>query len=89
MMGYGRGYGYGGGMMGGWGGLVFAFFGLLVLVAIVLLVVWAIRTTQGSGHKQPPAAGSADEACAIARARYAKGEITKEQYEEMCRTLGV
>jgi putative membrane protein len=87
---YGQGYGYGGygNMMGGFGGWLFLLFGLLILAGIVLLVVWAVRSMSGSAqHPQPPR--STDDACAIAKTRYAKGEITKEQYEEMCKTLGV
>jgi putative membrane protein len=102
MGGYGRGY-YGGNMMGGgWLYEIFFFcFGLLILAGIVLLIVWAVRTMSGghgTGHAGPPLSGtsgptkpsaSQDEACAIARKRYANGEITKEQYEEICKTLGV
>lgn len=87
MMGYGP-YGYGGyGMMGGWGFLIGAVFWLIVLAGLVLLAVWAVRTMShsGGGAGKPPV----DDACNIARTRYAKGEITKEQYEEICRTLGV
>lgn len=91
---YGRGYE---GMMGGgwFSGLLFFAFAVLILAGIVLLIVWAVRSISG-GHgsgQQPGPGGSAgaaqDEACAIARKRYASGEITKEQYEEICKTLGV
>ncbi len=85
---YGQGYGYGayGPMMGGFGWLGLLF-GLLVLAGIILLVVWAVRSMGGSGHHLPGAPG--DDACSIAKVRYAKGEITKEQYDEICKTLGV
>jgi putative membrane protein len=76
-------------MMGGGYGWLIWLFGLLVLVGIVLLVIWAVRTMGGSGSHQGPHAPRTDEACAVARERYAKGEITKEQYEEICATLGV
>jgi uncharacterized membrane protein len=88
---YGQGYGYSGGygnMMGGYGGWIFGLFGLLILVVIVLLVVWAVRSISGSAHHHAPLP-TADDACTIAKARYAKGKITKEQYEEICKTLGV
>jgi putative membrane protein len=85
---YGPGYGYGGygGMMGGWGGWLFGLFGLIVLVGIVLLVVWAVRSMNGSAqhHAMTP---PPEDACGIAKLRYAKGEITKDQYEEICKTL--
>ncbi len=75
-------------MMGGLGGWLFLLFGLLILAGIVLLVLWAVRSMSGSAqHPQPPS--STNDACAIAKTRYAKGEITKEQYEEICKTLGV
>jgi putative membrane protein len=81
-------YGYGGygNMMGGYGGWLFLLFGLLILAGIVLLVVWAVRSMSGSGQHHP-ASPPVDDACAIAKVRYAKGEITKEQYEEICKTL--
>ncbi len=98
MMGFDRGYGYGYDMMGGgWlGGLVMLFFGGLVVAGIVLLVIWAVRSASGhpSGHHtaggstRPPSAIGHDEAVSIAKRRYATGEITKEQYDEMMRTLG-
>lgn len=96
MMGYGRGYGPGyGDMMGvGWfGGLVILLFGALIVAGIVLLIVWAVRTSgpgHGSGHSQPPQPGAAghDEAVALARRRLASGEITPEQYSEIMRALG-
>ncbi len=97
-MGFDRGYGYGYNMMngGGFGGWVLLFFGVLVVAGIVLLVVWAVRSASGhtSGHHMasgptlPPSAVGHDEAIAIAKRRFASGEITKEQYDEMMRTLG-
>jgi len=93
MDGYGRGLGYGYDMMGGgWlGGLVMLFFGLLVLAGLVLIVVWAIRALSGHGSSAtgPVSTGAAgyDEALAIAKKRFAGGEITKEQYDEIMRVL--
>ncbi len=93
MDGYGRGLGYGYDMMGGgWlGGLVMLFFGLLVLAGLVLIVVWAIRalsshSSSATGPVSPGGAGH-DEALAIAKKRFAGGEITKEQYDEIMRVL--
>jgi uncharacterized membrane protein len=100
---YGYGNGYYGNMMGyGWVyGLLFFVFGALIVAGIVILIIWAIRYSAGHG-KGPSGPGPAgpttpnqptqavrDEACAIVRRRYANGEITKDQYEDMCRTLGV
>jgi len=88
-----RGFGYGYNTMGNtlWD-LAMLLFWLLIFAGIVVLVIWAVRQLSGSGHgttHQPPPAQTKDDACEIARTRYAKGEITKEQYEEMCRTLGI
>jgi len=100
MMGYGQGYGHGygygyGNMMGGgFGGLLVLLFGALVVAGIILLVIWAGRTSHGHGlspHSlagQPPTAAGHEEAVAIAKRRFAGGEITKEQYDEIMHTLG-
>jgi uncharacterized membrane protein len=146
-----RGFGYYYNMMGGYGWTAWLgmfFFGLLLLIAIVLLVIWAIRTLSHTGHHpseqsqqmhgwvdrpappfigpseyghypgqqgqpgqqsapqgqqhgqqmhpgQPypgatggPHARSHDEAVEIVRRRYAAGELTREQYDDMMRNLG-
>jgi putative membrane protein len=89
----GRGYGYD--MMGGYGwfgGLIMLLFGVLVIAGIVLLVVWALRTSgeRAGGFAPMPPSGMAgqDEAVTIAKRRLASGEITKEQYDEIMRALG-
>ena len=74
----------GGGMMGGWGypygmgwGLMLA--GMLIpLVFIVLVVVGAYLWL--TSRKEPV---ESEKAMTILDERYAKGEITKEQYLEM------
>lgn len=105
-MGYGRGYGYdgyGGGMMsnGGWFvGLLLTLFGVLVILVVVLLVVWAVRASSGHGHSgavmhpmtpgatPPTGAVGHDEAVAIAKKRLASGEIKPDEYAEIMRHLG-
>jgi putative membrane protein len=75
----------GGGTMMGPGMMVA---GPLLVVAGVLLVVWLV----GGGRlpSTDAAAGDAggDGAQAILRERYARGELTREQYELMRRDLG-
>jgi uncharacterized membrane protein len=90
-----QGYGYGNMMGWGWG-IIAAVFWLLVIAGVVVLVVWGIRQLSGNahGHKTPGQGYYAeqprgDQACEIARVRYAKGEITREQYAEICQGLGV
>lgn len=68
---------YGG--MGWWmlfGGIIF----ILFWGAVIWLIVWAIRRL-GSGSGS--AAGERRRAIDIARERYARGEITKEQFEQI------
>jgi putative membrane protein len=91
-----RGYGYGyNNMMGGagwFGGLLTLLFGALVIAGIVLLVIWAVRASGGhnvaSTPPQPPGAAGHDEAVAIAKRRFASGEITSDQYKEIMHSLG-
>lgn len=74
----GGGFGYG---MMGFGMLFVGLFWLLLIVGVVALVVWAVR----SGPTR--ATASQDNALEILRIRYAKGELTKEQFDAMRRDL--
>ena len=74
------------GMMG-WGGyfnpigiLLMLVFWALAIGGIALLVLWLIRQAGAAG----PGEGRALE---VLRERYARGEITREQYEQMRRDL--
>lgn len=78
--------GYGSGA-GAWMGIgLMMFFGLIVLVGIVLLVVWIVRS--GSHGPMMMHQSGTSAACDVAKQRYARGEITKEQFDEICRTVG-
>lgn len=86
--GYGSGYG---GMMGGYGfgwiGMVVELvFFLAILAGVVLVVMWAIRSFGGGGGAAGPAVD--DRAMQIAKERFAKGEITKDEYQEIIKHLG-
>jgi putative membrane protein len=80
--------GYGMGM--GWGWL----FGLLMLVGVILLVVLAVRALGGGITRGVGGAGSPAQSPGRSRARevlderYARGEITTEEYRERLQTLG-
>jgi putative membrane protein len=92
MMGFGM---MGPGMMGGYGGMMGGFgynpirwilslaFWALIIGGVVWLVVWLARSAGGT-----PSAARPDSAIEILKARYARGEITKEQFDEMKRALG-
>ncbi len=96
--GWGRGYGWGmmgpglmgPGMMGGWWG-----FGLIGPVVLLLLgvltiggAVWVVQTMARSGSASGWAKAGAEAPLDILKRRYAAGEITKEQFEEMKATIG-
>ncbi len=68
-----------------WGLGLMLLFGLLVIAGIALLVIWAVRSQ--SAHAKTPSPGS-DAAMEAVRRRYASGEITKEQFDEIMRNLG-
>jgi putative membrane protein len=88
-------WGYGGGGMG-WTWI----FGLLTLISIALLVLLAVRLFAGGiggeGRNAPPAAGPPPGAGTSGRSRarqilderFAKGELTAEQYREQVQVLG-
>ncbi|MBX3077856.1 MAG: SHOCT domain-containing protein [Cryobacterium sp.] len=71
-------------MGGGW------LFGLLILAGIVLLIILLVRTRGGAapgaegGHgRQAPSS-----ARLVLDERYARGELTTEEYQERLRVLG-
>lgn len=78
-----------GGLFGGFGfiWMIFVFlFVIAIITGIIILIVWAVRRSSGIQQPQPKSISTAEE---ILKERYAKGEITKEQYESMKKDLGV
>lgn len=64
------------------GGMWNMVFGIIIVIGIIALVVWLIikYSKQGFGvNDKPP--------FEIAKERYAKGEISKKQFEEMRKEL--
>ena len=93
---YGRGYGYGWGgmmgpwMMGGYGGFGFPFMGGIWMIVFWVLilggVVWLVQVfARGTGSSAP----QGESLLETLKQRYAKGEITQEQFEQMKQDLGV
>ncbi|MBI5956168.1 MAG: SHOCT domain-containing protein [Chloroflexi bacterium] len=77
-------------MMGGFGfpfmgGIVMLLFWLLIIGGVVWLVQ-SLARGRGSSETSAPASESPLD---ILNRRYAKGEITKEQFEQMKRDLGL
>jgi putative membrane protein len=86
--GYGGGPGWGGHMMYGWGGWLGGPFmiiiWILIIVAGIALVKWLFAASR---KDQTPSifhsTSGHDRSLAILRERYAKGEITKEEFDAM------
>ena len=72
-------------MMGGWGmgwfGMIFMlFFWVLIIAGIVFLIRWLAQNT-GSRNRADACAGS--QAMDTLKVRFAKGEITRDEFESM------
>ena len=74
-------------MMGSWwgGGMVMmmilsGLFWILLLAGVGYLLYWLTRHWQTAN---PTSAAHADDPLAVLKIRYARGEITREQYEEI------
>lgn len=83
-------HGYWFGPMGWIGMIIGLVFWVLILGGLIWLVVWAVRRS-GSGSAgshltstQPPVLQSPKD---IAQMRYARGEITREQYQQLLEDL--
>ncbi len=75
-------------MMGGWGPMILGpLMMLLVIAAIVVLVVLAVRWLGGAGAHPAPRAAPAKTPLEILKERFARGEIDQEDYEARRRTL--
>jgi putative membrane protein len=84
--GYGSDVFSGGGMIG----MMFigGFFFLIFIAGTVLLVMWLAQQGRSGMMMHGPMSGThMDESLNILKKRYASGEITKEQFEQMKRDL--
>ena len=76
------------GMMGGWGmgwfGMIFMLlFWVLVIVGLIFLIKWLVQTTR----KGAETSSGGSKALDILGERYARGEISKEEYEGIKKDL--
>ncbi len=76
-----------------WGGMgIMMLVGLAFMVlfwgGIIFLIIWAVKQIASPRRESvPPAAPGKSTPLEIARERYARGEITKEQYEQLRKDL--
>ena len=82
MMGYGHGYGY-----SSWWILILLV-GVIVVAIIITLIFLLVRASRSTGKSAYPTpydmkANSTGPALAILAERYARGEITSEEYNQM------
>ena len=67
----------------GWFGMIFMLlFWILVIAGIVFLIRWLIQST-GSRNRSGSHAGEGSQAMDILKERYAKGEISRDEFESM------
>lgn len=57
---------------------------ILFVIAVFVLVIWIVKTLL---NNQKPKAIESSKALEIIKERYAKGEITKEEYDNLRRDL--
>ena len=74
------GFGFG---MGLWGWLLMILFWLILIVAAVWVVKLLFPASPGTRTNDPQPSSSED----ILKMRYARGELTEEQYQQMLQTL--
>lgn len=77
------------GMMGGmWLGPILGLVvSLLLIAALVLLVIWLYQQVRDGGRSRHSSERGEPEALDVARRRYARGELTAEEFERLRRDL--
>jgi Predicted membrane protein len=76
------GYGWDGGGGGFW-----MLGGILLMIGLVILIVWGATTISRTGHTSTPGP-SGPKANDILRERFARGEITEQEFEQARKVLG-
>ncbi len=76
-------------MMGKWGmgwfGMIFMIiFWILIIVGVIFLIKWLLQTTSSKGRSNFE---ESSKAISILKERYAKGEITREEFEAVKKDL--
>lgn len=76
--------------MNGMGGFMFPGLGLIVVVVLVIIVIWLIAGGQFGRSVSGNTSGEhrrSDTPLEILKRRYAKGEITKEEFDSIKKDL--
>jgi putative membrane protein len=68
------------------GGFFLFFIFIMIILAVARLALWSSRA-RGYGYPQGYGGGRRYGAVAIARARYARGEISREQFDQIMQDL--
>jgi putative membrane protein len=79
-------HGFGFGNFGWFGMIINLVITILVVVGIIWLVVWMVR--KGIPNNQVHSTSSHVNPLEILQARYARGEINREQYQQILEDLG-
>lgn len=74
-------------MMGNWGGWGPGFGWIFMILVLVLIVVGIAALAKWFSSSGGPGAGADMRPLDILKERYARGDITREQYEQMRRDL--
>lgn len=71
----------------GWGGGFAMFGGLLLMIGVIVLVVWAVSNISRTGYAptRDPSRPTPNE---ILRERFARGEISEQEFEQAKKVIG-
>lgn len=71
----------------GWGGGIWVLGGLLLMIGVIILLVWAVMAISRNA-RTPTGDPSRPTPTEILRERFARGEITEQEFEQAKRILG-
>ncbi|GBD87985.1 hypothetical protein BMS3Abin03_01919 [bacterium BMS3Abin03] len=71
-------------MMNGFDGMWYGWFFWIIIIAAI---AWAVIQINNKARHEPPGNKSGESPMDILQKRYAKGEITKEEFEKMKKDL--
>jgi putative membrane protein len=73
--------------MDGWGGGWMWLWGIAMMALFVVLIVWLVRAATDGQVSSGPRSNPTDRAREILAERYARGELTTEEYRERAEQL--